>query len=80
MADVNFKIGDRVRHKDFGEGVIISLTGAGRRDCQALVEFDKTDPILHSGNNVTDVVGKAKSCWWCLPRGLELLEDLGFLT
>lgn len=54
-SNYDFKVGDRVISEEFGEGTIIVKDGE-----YFLVEFDKEEKCLHSGNEK----GKENRCWW----------------
>lgn len=69
---MNFKIGDRVKHKnyDYGVGTIIyNITGT------ILVEFDKGNILFHDGLDHR-IKGKNNHCWWISKEYLEKIEKI----
>lgn len=47
---MKFKVGDRVKSEEFGEGTVIEINSGVGRDL-ILVKYDKENPRLHDGNN-----------------------------
>lgn len=69
---VGFKVKDRVTHKIFGDGTFQEVVDNGE---MMLVEFDRENPVLHSGG-LGKVPHKKHSCWYFGRRG----EDPGNLS
>jgi len=64
------KVGDRVKHEEFGTGKVIALSNLSNNN---LIEFDKADSRLHDGNSIGKVSGKANRCYWCSDDELKLI-------
>lgn len=54
---MKFKVGDKVKHKEYGEGVVICIDSPDSIG----VEFKKKDSSLHTCNGR----GKNLHCWYC---------------
>ena len=66
---MEFKFGDRVKHKELGTGTIKCV-----EDNSYAVEFDKGMPSLHTcGGNCKDHHG-----YWCSREGLEYAHEKAF--
>lgn len=63
---MEYKIGDRVNHSEFGKGKIIRLATFNRNPFSFLVEFDNEFRWMHDGKCSFEPVicGKLKHCWW----------------
>lgn len=72
---MKFKVGDRVKHKQFGEGNIVHYDENGEQPY--LVEFDKSNPKLHSGS-LSKKKYKEKHCWWCYEHEMQLIKPVQF--
>lgn len=73
---MEFKVGDRVKHDEYGEGTVVEIESGSGMD-SILVQFDKTDSILHNGNGVSkNGPYKEKSCWYFYEStsALELIQ------
>ena len=55
MKVTKFKVGEKVKHNEFGKGTIIAIQG------NIGVEFEKENNSLHDCNGK----GKDNHCWWC---------------
>ena len=65
---MKFKIGDKVKHKEYGTGIVIDLRGS-----DIGVEFKTKKDCLHDCSGR----GKENHCWWCLASDLskELTQE-----
>lgn len=71
---MKFKVGDRVKDEDFGEGTVVETnTGSGK--ISILVKFDKEDCRLHNGNSCC-LKGpyEEKHCWFYTGHNQEQLK------
>lgn len=65
---MKFRIGDKVKHKEYGTGIVIDLRGS-----DIGVEFKTKKDCLHNCSGK----GKDGHCWWCLKEDLskELTQE-----
>ena len=56
MKVTKFKVGEKVKHKEYGKGTIIAILQGSIG-----VEFEKENNSLHDCSGK----GKDKHCWWC---------------
>lgn len=63
---MEYKVGDRVNHSQFGKGKIIRFAKFKGNPFSFLVEFDNEISWMHDGNCSFEPVicGKLKHCWW----------------
>lgn len=64
------KIGDRVRHQEYGEGTVIGITGGDNYG----VEYDR-NVGGHACGGQGIPRGKQGHCWWCRENKLTLIKS-----
>jgi hypothetical protein len=69
MSKSEFKVGDTVKHKDYGVGYINRFDGDG----SPLVVFDKAVPNSKLHNGDSHIVSREDRCWWFC-EGTDLHE------
>lgn len=72
---MKFKVGDRVKHKEFGKGNIVYYCKS--KNQPYLVEFDKSNPALHNGS-LSGKKYKEEHCWWCYEQEMQLIKPKQF--
>lgn len=60
---MEFKVGDRVKHKSYGKGTVVEIN-AGTHEDAILVQFDNPGIELHNGNGGSKKRYKGKKCWY----------------
>lgn len=78
---MKFKVGDRVREIDIGNGTIIAMDD---NYVPYLVSFDDWN-CGHDGNGVSIKIGRlpkngVRNCWWCAEEDLTLLSSEPTIT
>lgn len=59
---MKFRIGDKVKHNKYGEGIVIDLRGS-----EIGIEFKKKNEMFHTCNGK----GKDNYCWYCIEEDLS---------
>lgn len=68
---MKFKVGDKVKHEDFGEGVVVE-TNSGFKKNAYLVQFKSQKRKLHDGNGVSNRIYKDEDVWFFSKNTIEL--------
>lgn len=63
----DYKVGDKVKHEQFGEGTVIRVSFEGTFRESYIVRFDNADEELHDGFGLTE----PHHSWVCRARELE---------
>lgn len=67
-----YQPGDRITHKEFGEGIIKKAVGHGN-DQSLLAVFDTKDLILHNGGLGSEYDNR---CLWCSATHIKPITEV----
>ena len=70
-----FKVGDRVRHKVYGDGTVMFVCNSKFGGTPYTVQFDKSHPDLHDGKLYDSPSFEDHRCWFCNDSNLTLITD-----
>lgn len=68
---MKFKVGDKVKHEDFGEGVVVEINSGSEKNSY-LVQFKSQKGKLHNGNGISNRTYKDEDVWFFLKNKTEL--------